>query len=194
MRYWSKLQKIIVGFLYSFLSAIPTSLGSKIRYLAYKPFFRKAGRFSIDTGVTISGFRNIELGDNVNIMKNSYLYAMGTGQIVIGNNSIFNSNVMINASPGKIVIGEYCAIGPNTVIRAVDHSYDRTDVSMRVQERLYNEIILEDDVWVCANCVLTAGVKVGKGSIVGAGAVVTKNVEPFSIVGGVPAKLIRKRK
>ncbi len=54
--------------------------------------------------------------------------------------------------------------------------------------------IIEDDVWIGRNAIIMPGVRIGKGSIVGAGAVVTKNVEPYSIVGGVPAKLIRKRK
>jgi maltose O-acetyltransferase len=55
-------------------------------------------------------------------------------------------------------------------------------------------VIIEDDVWIGARVIILPGVKIGKGSIVGAGAVVTKDVEPYSIVAGVPAKLIRKRK
>jgi galactoside O-acetyltransferase len=56
------------------------------------------------------------------------------------------------------------------------------------------EIIVEDDVWIASNCVITANTIIGKSSIVGVGSVVTKNVEPYSIVGGVPARLIKKRK
>jgi len=113
---------------------------------------------------------------------------------VIGSNFTLNSNSQLGASFGKIVIGDDCAIAPNCVLRASNHTFDDPNVPFREQGHTYGEITLEDDVWISSNCVVTANTKIGKSSIIGAGSVVTKNVEPYSIVGGVPAKLINKRK
>jgi hypothetical protein len=66
----------------AFLSLVPTEVGIRLRYYAYKPLFKKtAGMFRIDTGVTIYSFKNIELGSNINIMKNSYLCANDGGHL-----------------------------------------------------------------------------------------------------------------
>jgi galactoside O-acetyltransferase len=108
---------------------------------------------------------------------------------VIGDNFTINSNSQLG-----IVIGDSCAIAPNCVLRASNHTFDNPDIPFRKQGHTYGEIILEDDVWISSNCVITANTKIGKSSVVGAGSVVTKDVEPYSIIGGVPAKLIRKRK
>jgi len=185
------LEKIII----ILVGWIPTIFGNKLRYFFYKRLFRSsAGNFTIDTGVTIQGFGNIELGENINIMKNSYLYAQDGGSLSIGNNFALNTNSQLGASFGKIVIGNNCAIASNCVLRASNHTFDDTNKPFREQGHTYGEIVLEDDVWISANCVVTANTKIGKSSIVGAGSVVTKNVEPYSVMGGVPAKLIRKRK
>ena len=176
------------------LANIPSGIGRYIRYIIYKPFFRKAGRFNISTGVTIKGFKNIELGNDVTIMSHCHLYAQDSGEIIIRSNCMFNSNVQINAAPGKIKIGKYCRIGPNTVLRATNHSMERTDIPICKQKHEYNEIIIEDDVWIASNCVITAGTILKTGTAVGAGAVVTKNFPAFSVLGGVPAKVIRNRR
>ncbi|NOX14979.1 MAG: acyltransferase [Epsilonproteobacteria bacterium] len=191
----NKILKLFFQIYIDILSIIPTEIGKRLRYIAYKPLFKNAiGRFNIDTGVTILGFKNITLGDNVSFMKNSYVYANDNGELTIGNNFTMNSNSQLGASCGKIVIGNDCAIAPNCVLRASNHTFDNPDIPFREQGHTYGEIILEDDVWVSSNCVITANTKIGKSSIVGAGSVVLKDVEPYSIVGGVPAKLIRKRK
>lgn len=78
--------------------------------------------------------------------------------------------------------------------RASNHTFDNLDLPIIEQGHTYGEIIIEDDVWIASNCVVTANTRIGKSSIIAAGSVVTKDVEPYSIVGGVPAKLIRKRK
>jgi len=91
------------------------------------------------------------------------------------------------------VIGDNCSIASNCVLRASNHNFNNLDIPIREQGHSYGEIILEDDIWISANCVVTANTKIGKGSVIGAGSVVTKDVEPYSVVGGVPAKLIKKR-
>ena len=92
-------------------------------------------------------------------------------------------------------IGNDVMIAPNVSILNRAHEFRSVDISMVDQgvSELLNPII-EDDVWIGRNAIILPGIKIGKGSIIGAGAVVSKNVEQFAIVGGVPAKLIRYRK
>ncbi|WP_283949346.1 acyltransferase [Sulfurimonas hydrogeniphila] len=195
MKVINKFKKLFFQLYIAFLSSIPTKLGTTLRYWGYRPFFQEVkGKFNIDTGVTIMGFKNISLGNDIVLMKNSYVYAHDGGDIVIGNNFTMNTNSQLGASFGKIVIGDDCAIAPNCVLRAANHTFDDPNVPFREQGHTYGEIIIEDDVWISSNCVITANTKIGKSSIIGAGSVVTKDVEPYSVMGGVPAKLIRKRK
>lgn len=194
MHFINKLNKLFVQVYFTFLSAIPTEIGIRLRYYGYKPFFKKMGTgVRIDSGVTIEGFENIEIGDYVSIMKNNYLYAHDDGHLIIGNHFSMNSNSQLGASYGKIIIGNDCAIAPNCVLRASNHNFDDPTIPFRLQGHKYGEISIEDDVWIASNCVITANTKIGKSSIIGAGSVVTKDVEPYSIVGGVPAKLIKQR-
>jgi galactoside O-acetyltransferase len=188
------IQKILFEFYVSLLSSIPTSIGTRIRYYGYRHLFKKTdGFFRIDRGVAITNFKNIELGKNINIMQNSYLYAHDDGFLVIGNNFSMNTNTQLGASHGKIVIGDNCSIGPNCVLRAADHEFSNPAIPFNQQGHRYGEIIIENDVWIASNCVITSNTTIGTGSVIGAGSVVTKDVEPFSLMGGVPAKLIKKR-
>ena len=195
MRPIDRLSKLIFQIYISITSSIPTEIGIRLRAVAYRPLFKKCGRnLRVDSGVTILGFENISLGDNISIMKNSYIYAHDGGELTIGDNFTLNSNSQLGASFGKIIIGSDCAIAPNCILRASNHRFDNPDIPFRKQGHTYGEIILEDDIWIASNCVITPDTVIGKSSIIGAGSVVTKDIEPYSIVGGVPAKLIRKRK
>lgn len=188
------IRKILFELYIALLSSIPTTFGIYIRYYGYKRLFKKTdGFFRIDKGVSIVNFQNIELGNNINIMQNSYLYANDHGILIIGNNFSMNTNTQLGAAGGKIVIKNNCSIGPNCVLRAADHEFSDPHIPFNQQGHTYGEIILEDDVWIASNCVITSNTIIGKGSVIAAGSVVTKNVEPYSIMGGVPAKLIKKR-
>ncbi len=94
-----------------------------------------------------------------------------------------------------IVIGNEVMIGYDAKLLASDHRIpDDLDEPMRWSGHAENGgIVVEDNVWICANAVITAGCRIGTGSVVAAGAVVTKDVEPYTIVGGIPARLIRRR-
>lgn len=112
--------------------------------------------------------------------------------VKIGFSARMNRNVFITARE-RIIIGNYVMIGPNVVINSGNHNFTSVDRPMRLQGHSSKQIIIEDDVWIGANAVILPGVTLGKGCIIGAGAVVTHNVSPYSIVGGVPAKLIKNR-
>ena len=101
---------------------------------------------------------------------------------------------MINArGKGKIIIGNNVLIGPNVVLRSSNHSFKTTKKIIMEQGMTEGEIIIHDDVWIGSNAVILPNCEVGNGVIIAAGAVVTSNIDPYSIVGGVPAKLIKKR-
>lgn len=76
-------------------------------------------------------------------------------------------------------------IGPNVSIPGANHNFDSIDVPMNMQGNTIKGTIIEDDVWIGANSVILDGIAIGKGSVIGAGSVVAKDVEPYSIVGGV---------
>lgn len=124
-------------------------------------------------------------------MPNVYMYA-DQGDLIIGDNCSLNANVFIGASGGNIAIGNNVLIGPNVVLRASNHGFQK-NMLMRDQAHSYGAIVIEDDVWIGANVVVTADVTLSRGTVVAAGAVVTKSTEPDSIVGGVPARRIGER-
>jgi len=152
--------------------------------------YGKGLRFRLST--VIKGHENIVLGDNFNSAGNLYLYANNNGYLEVGKNCSVNTNVQFGAASGKLIIGDHVLIAPNVVIRAANHGM-RKDEPVMHQLHTYGEIMIEDDVWIGANSVITAGVTLGKGTVVGAGSVVTRSTDPYSIVGGVPARKIGER-
>jgi len=189
---YNKILNVLLELYVFIFSWIPTGIGIRLRYLAYKPLFKKSGYFEIGTGVIIKGFKNIELGDSVVFRENSYIFA-NDGFLIIGDNFGLNTNSQLGASNGRIVIGDHVFIASNTVIRAANHKFENKDVPICMQGHEYGEVVIGSDVWISANCVVTPNSKVGDGSIISAGSVVTKDVKPYSIVGGVPAKVIKER-
>ncbi|MCB0760355.1 MAG: CatB-related O-acetyltransferase [Flavobacteriales bacterium] len=119
------------------------------------------------------------------------VYIAGPGKVKIGVGCQINENVFIQAA----VIGNHCMVAPGTVLLSKNHEHTNAQIPMSLQgETEEQPVVLEDDVWLGRNVIVMPGVRIGRGSIAAAGAVVTKDVEPYSIVGGVPAKVIKKRK
>ena len=97
--------------------------------------------------------------------------------------------------PAGVTIGNDVMMGPDCLMFTSNHRIDDTSVPMRTQGFTpIDPIVIEDDVWIGARVTIMGGVHIGTGSVIAAGAVVTHDVAPYSIVGGVPAKLIRMRK
>lgn len=96
---------------------------------------------------------------------------------------------------GPLTIGEYSMIGPGTRIYTVNHSHDRTDIPIQLQGfDAPRPVVIEDDVWMGARCMIMPGVTIGRGSIIAAGSVVTKDVPPYSVAAGVPAVVKASRR
>ena len=145
---------------------------------------------SFDESCEVLSPDKVSIGSNVEFCRGVYLSPCGT-QIDIGSHTHFAPYCALY---GPLTIGTHCAIAAHVVFASVGHGYSRTDVPMVEQPVTKSEIVLENDVWIGANAVVIGGVTIGEGSIVGAGAVVTKDVPPYSVVGGTPARIIRNRK
>lgn len=117
---------------------------------------------------------------------------IGNGENVrIGKHCQINEDVFIQGAS----IGNYVMIAPNVILQANTHKYNDTETPMIQQGEEKGKIItIEDDVWLGRNVIVLPGIIIKKGSIVAAGAVVTRDVPEYAIVGGVPAKIIKKRK
>jgi len=115
--------------------------------------------------------------------------------ISIGNHVFINRNVEIDANCGTVDIGNNVLIGSFTSLHTANHKFEKTDIPIIKQGLETNtRIVVEDDVWIGGRVYLLPNITIGTGSVVAAGAVVTKDVPPYTIVGGVPAKVIGKRK
>lgn len=126
-------------------------------------------------------------GENINIEKG----ALFEQHVSLGDNSGIGIRAQIE---DYVTIGNNVMMGPDCMIFTQNHDYSNKEIPMCEQGfSSVRSVSIEDDVWIGARVIILPGVVVGKGSIIGAGAVVTKNVEPYTIVGGNPAKFIKKR-
>lgn len=139
----------------------------------------------------------IMLGDNVTIGAGSVIECTGVIRelgdgIRIGSHVGFAQNAFI-AVRGPVEIGDNCIFGPNVAIHSENHVYSDPDVPIRLQGATREGVRIGRDCWIGDGAVLLDGIVVGDGCVIAAGAVVTKDVPAFSIVGGVPAKVLKKR-
>ena len=141
-------------------------------------------------GVTLG--HNVYIGNNTIIRPSTpYGWDMGEG-IAMGNDIWIGPNCFIGFG-GKITLGNSVMIAPHVCIVSNNHTFDRFDIPMLKQPCSCPPIRIGDDVWIGAQATILPGVCIGNGAIVAAGAVVRRNVEPYQIVGGVPAREIGHR-
>ncbi|MBK7172712.1 MAG: acyltransferase [Bacteroidales bacterium] len=110
--------------------------------------------------------------------------------IEIGDNSELGTNCLIQSNT---IIGDYVIMGPDVKIYTKNHSFARLDIPVALQGVSAETTQIGNDVWLSANVIITPGVKIGNHVIVGAGAVVTKDIPDYAIAGGVPAKVLKYR-
>ncbi|MEZ4867696.1 MAG: acyltransferase [Caldilineaceae bacterium] len=196
---------------------MPTIIGIALRSLCYRLIMDLDGVVAIENGVRIRFASQIHLGRNVYIDQGVYLHACPQG-VTIGDNSfvmhgavlhVYNFRDLPHAfirigknsligelnvlrGQGGITIGDRVYTAPLVQILAVNHVYNDTTRPMMEQGITAEGIVVEDDVWIGAGAIITDGVRIGKGAVVAAGAVVTQNVTPYTVVGGVPARTIKE--
>lgn len=129
-----------------------------------------------------------ECGSSLNVEKGA---DFGTGAgIKIGTGSGIGANAQIR---GELTIGDNVLMGPDVVILTTNHRFDRLDIPIGRQGNIDEPVSIGNDVWIGQRAMIMPGVNIGNGCIIAAGAVVTKDVPDYAIVGGVPAKVIKYR-
>lgn len=175
---------------------------------------RSGTNISISTKAILKGGRRIRLEDNVLIEKDVMLIADTPDSFIeIGTGTWLFHHCLLNTSGGWIKIGKDCTvnsfailygnggldigdgvrISPHVVITAMNHIYENPDIPIWKQGIKAKGIKIEDDIWIGAGAKILDGVTIGKGSVIGAGAVVTDDIPPYSVAVGVPARVIKKR-
>ena len=137
----------------------------------------------------------VYLDENVHIYRWSIVeLGKGKGSLHIGSNTYIQPGCILNAFVGNIIIGDNCMIAAHCALTPYLHGFADTHRPMREQPLTSRgDIVIEDDVWLGLNVSVMDGVTIGQGTIIGAGAVVTKDIPPYAIAGGVPARVIRFR-
>ncbi len=176
------------------------------------PFFvgrrvqiRHARQLRVGRGVTLDddviidalSRRGVTLGDNVTIARGTVIQATGVmTRLGVGLEMGANANLghySFVGAAGGVRIGANVLIGQRVSFHSENHTFERTDVPIKAQGVTQQGIVIEEDCWLGAGTIFLDGVTVARGSVIAAGSVVTKDVAPYSVMGGVPARLIRNR-
>lgn len=202
--------------LFLLIGWVPTIVGIALRGLLYRLILQMRGVAAIDSGVRLRFASNIRLGHGVYLDQGVYLHATPNGidigdetivmhgailhvynfrqiphsGIKIGRQSLIGEYSVIRGQ-GGVTIGDRVYTSPFTQIIAVNHVFADPQRPFTEQGITAEGIVIEDDVWLGAGAIITDGVRVGKGAVVAAGAVVTKDVPPHTVVGGVPARILK---
>jgi acetyltransferase-like isoleucine patch superfamily enzyme len=156
--------------IYGLVKYFPSPIGDLLRYWIAKPFMSRLGKVRIYEGVTLWYPYRIRIGDNVTL--NEWVYLSGYGQLEIGDNVLIANRVTILTS---------------------SHGFKDKNCFIRKQGIESGQVCIKQDVWIGTNATILMGVIIGEGAVIAAGAVVTKDVPPYTIVGGVPARSIGER-
>jgi acetyltransferase-like isoleucine patch superfamily enzyme len=214
----SSLRRYVVEQLVlSLFGWIPTVLGIGLRAFFYRLIMRLEGTVAIETGVRIRFADRIRLGRGVYLDQGVYLHACPQGITIgartfvmhgavlhvynyrdlphafihIGEDSLIGE-LNILRGQGGIEIGDRVYTAPLVQMLAVNHVFDDPARPIVEQGITAEGIVIEDDAWIGAGAIVTDGVRIGHGSVVAAGAVVTGDVPPHTVVGGVPARVLKQ--
>lgn len=190
------LQREFSDYVEFFVNSLPGRTGQKLRYYFYCRTLLGLGVPAvIEQGVHICAAKAICIGNFFSCGRRCSLNAGGGGSILIGDNVAFNIDVNINASIGGVVsIGNNVLVGPGVLMRTSDHIFSRVDLTIPEQGHKSGKILIDDGAWIGGNVTIIGDVRIGKGAIIGANALVNRDVPDYSVVGGVPAKHIKWRK
>ncbi len=196
-----KFTQVLRGFFYKILLKKSSGLifigrGTKLKFCSKLSLGKSV---SIGDNVEINALckKGVVLGNNVSLLKGTIIECTGVlnnlGEgLVVGNNVGIAQNCFIQVR-GEVIIGNDVIFGPNVSIFSENHVYEDFDLPISKQGVSRQGVVIEEGVWIGTRSIILDGVTVGKNSIVAAGSVVNKDVLPYSIVGGIPAKLIKMR-
>lgn len=166
---------------------------------------RHARHIKTDGGLTIGdncqinalSKGGIEFGNNVSLGSGTIIECTGVirelgEKLTIGNHVGFAQNCFLEVR-GNITIGDNCIFASGVSMAAENHNFQSIDTPIRLQGATRKGISIGNDCWIGTKVCILDGVTIGEGSIIAAGAVVNKDIPPYSVVGGVPAKVIKKR-
>ncbi len=153
----------------------------------------------IGDNVEINGLSKlgVSIGNNVSILKGTIIECTGVIRdlgdgLIIGNNVGIAQNCFIQVR-GKVIIEDNVIFGPNVSIFSENHIFENPDLPISLQGEIRKGVTIKKGVWIGARATILDGVTVGENSIVAAGSIVTKDVPAYSVVGGIPSKVIKYR-
>jgi acetyltransferase-like isoleucine patch superfamily enzyme len=210
VRYWA--EQVVFGL----VGWMPSLVGILLRAIVYRPLLRMEGWVAIQSDVILKQARNISLQNGVYLDHGVYIHACPNG-VRIGSGTrvmygaelhVFNFRDLPNAGitigsqgvvgPYSVIfghggtsIGNNVIIAPRVSILPINHYYDNPHIPIRQQGIEAKGIRIEDDAWIGAGAKILDGVCIGRGSVVGAGAVVTQDVSAYTMVVGVPARPVQ---
>ncbi len=160
-----------------------------IRYIL-NPFIHKVSRKAIirrTARLDVFPYKRFEVGE-YSIIEDFTLLANACGDVIMGKKVLIGCGSKII---GPITFGDNILLAQNVVLSGLNHDYE--DPTRPIVEQGFNvkEIVVEDGVWIGAGALVTAGVHIGRNSVVGAGSVVTRDVPPYSVVVGNPARVVK---
>lgn len=170
--------------------------GSKI-YYGKKLSLGSGANIGVQVTLRCLSKKGINIGNNFSIRDSSKIDCLGvlsepSEGLKIGNNVGISENCFIQIR-GFLEIGNDVIFGPNCSVITENHKFDDLNTPVRLQGTTRKGILIGDNVWIGAGCIILDGVKIGNGSIIAAGAVVNSDVPKNSIYGGIPAKLLKWR-
>lgn len=145
-------------------------LAKKIRFICCRHLFNKCGKnVNVEHDAEFRSGRGVEIGDN--------------------------SQIGVRCEVDVVRIGRYVIMGPDTIIISQNHRHDNKEVPIALQgDEPVEPVVISDDVWIGTRVIILPDRRIGRGAIIGAGAVVTRDVPAFTIVGGNPAVVLKYRK
>jgi len=174
------------------MRVFPSVLGGDWLRKQYYSTYWGHKSFRIPADVTIEGIGKITIGKFFRVCPSVKLYIEEEGRIIIGDNFFANYNVFIYSRNNIVTIGNDCLFGPDVLVIDNNHSVGLGQL-IREQENTTAPIAIGNDVWIGAKSVILPGTVIGDGAVIAAGSVVNKDVAPYTVVGGVPAKFIKNR-
>jgi len=155
------------------------------------PFYHKRGKHAVirrSARMDVVPFNRFMLG-SYSTIEDFCTINNGVGDVIIGNETrVGMGNVVI----GPVNVGNHVILAQNIVISGLNHCYEDINLPISKQSVTTALITIEDECWIGANAVITAGVMLGKHSVIAAGSVVTKNIPPYSVAVGNPARVIKQ--